>query len=197
MTPVVIKAPFTGDPQRYAGMSVMRQTAWNAGALALVALLPRPVSACSCALPILDPLEALRSASLVVAARVASIETVEVSGEATTCTGGSCETGPVSVRSPRLRLQVLREWKGSLRAEYLVLAEYVWDPQGKTGTPMLDCVLQVHVGEEYLIFASPNTYVRVGEQEAPLQVDSCSPVGLLRDSKGLVRRLNRARSAGR
>jgi hypothetical protein len=158
--------------------------------MAGISLLARNGEACSCMSPISDPKEAMRVAKLAIAAKVVSIEQVQVPSTASSCEGGKCETEPIISPMARVQLKVIQEWKGSGEAEYSVLAVYVSD--GKELVPELDCANDLRAGEEYLIFASPNPGIgSPGGAEGLPQIDSCSPVGLLKESGKAVKRLGK------
>ena len=159
-------------------------------AMAGISLLARNGEACSCLRPINDPKEAMRVAKLAVAARVVSIEQVQVPSTASSCEGGKCETEPIISPMARVRLKVIQEWKGSGEAEYSVLANYVSDDG--TLIPQLNCANDLEAGEEYLVFASPNPEIGApGGVDGLPQIDSCSPVGLLRQSGKAIKRLGK------
>ncbi len=165
---------------------------WWAGLIAIagMSLLATNGEACSCLSPINDPKEAMRVATLAVAARVVSIEQVQVPSTVSSCEAGECETEPIVTSMARVRLRVIQEWKGGGNGEYSVLANYVSD--GEKLVPELDCVNDLRVGEEYLVFASPNPGIGApGGAEGLPQVDSCSPVGLLKESGKAVKRLGK------
>ena len=135
----------------------------------------RDAEACSCALYINDPVEAMEASSLVIAAKVTSISRVEGKGE--------FDGHPM----PLVRFTVLTEWKGTNLREYSAFAWYAWPIDGKGDpTPMFDCVHQVKVGESYLVFAKP---LSDGQGQ---WIDVCLPGAPYREAGDMIATLDKA-----
>jgi hypothetical protein len=153
----------------------MRRTTIVAAGIISAVIGHRAAHACSCEDYTNDPVEAMGKASIVIAAKVVSINRVE---------GMAAFDGHAM---PLVRFEVLREWKGTGLREYSVFAWYVWPIDGKGNlTPMFDCVHQVTVGESYVFFARP-----LSDGKGHM-IDFCLPGALYREAAEIAATLDKA-----